>query len=435
MPQRQDAPDLPEVSLERVARFRLKRQCLLESARGDLAELVSRTGWLLATSGETPYLALFARAAEFHREDLDRAVFEEHTLLELPGARATTHIVPAAEGMLCLFGYARDVETRLQKLRQSARLTDAEMEKIESAVRSALTQGPLPLEEIRKKLGAEDNRDLGMPGQSTGYRNVFAAALAHLLAKGTVLKMNADGRLDRGRTVVVTAKRIVSDQRLRPVGPAETARKLAQLYFRAAGPASVEDFAWWAGLSPEESRAAVTSLGGELAGVRVSDERAASRLPAPDAEELLASDDGATATVALLLPHGDNLFALRRASAQVVRPAHARYPILDWRGEAIPAGVAGAGHHAPVVLDGFVAGAWEFDPEKRVVRWETFEPQPEETVALLDERAETLGAFIRDEIDPEAGRGDDALSRPGRVREMAKLWRALRRPPGKRRIG
>jgi uncharacterized protein YcaQ len=444
MPQRPGTPDLPEIGLEQAARFRLRRQHLLAPASGDLAVLVAQTGWLHAASSATPYLALFARCENFHRESLDRVLFEERSLLELPGARATTFVVPADEGMFCLFGYARDVESRIQKLRQPARLTDAELEKIENAVRSALAQGPLLLEEIRAKLPDELNRDLGPAGQSTGYRNLLAAALARLLARGVVLKVSDENRLDRGRTVFTTAKKVVSDKRLRPVGPAETARKLAQIYFAAAGPASVGDFSWWAGLSAEEARAAVTALDGELAAVRMAGERVPLHLPAEALDDLRASggdaaegergaDDaaaggtGAEPPSAILLPHGDNLFALRRATVHTVSPEHARFPIVDWRGGATPAGVAGAAHHAPVVVNGLIAGAWEYDPASAKVRWETFEPQPDAVAEALESQAGTLAAFIHDELDPAAGRGDETLSRPGKVREMARLWRSLRR--------
>jgi hypothetical protein len=427
-------PALPEAGIELVARFRLESQHLLDPGPPHSIEsLVSETGWLHSTSAKTPYLALFPRCGGICRSELDSALFESHALLELPGSRACTFVVPAAEGHLCLLGYSRDVETRISRLRKAENLAEAEVDRMETAVRGALAHGPLPVEELRAKIPREENRDLGSAGQNAGYRNILAVALARLQARGLVIKMAADGRLDSGRNTFALSKKVVPDVRLRPVGPAETARKLALLYFAAAGPATLEDFAWWADIPPEEARTAVDALGGELSPVRIAGERAPSFVPTASLERLLSPGPAVEVTT-LLLPHRDNLFGMRRGASCAVRPEHVKYPILDWRGGTTPAGVAGAAHHAPVVLSGFVMGAWAFDPKKGAIQWETFEPLDAGPAASLDQQAAGLARFIREDLGGTASApGDDTMSGVGRVQEMARLWRSLRRPPAKRR--
>ena len=61
----------------------------------DLGTALARTGWLNAPAGSsTPYLALATRFASFSRHDLDRAVFEEGRLVEVPTVRGTRMVVP-----------------------------------------------------------------------------------------------------------------------------------------------------------------------------------------------------------------------------------------------------------------------------------------------------------------------------------------------------
>jgi hypothetical protein len=64
----------PTLTLRQLNRATLARQLLLERQVIDPVDAVERVAGLQAQEPPSPYLALWARIAEFRAEDLDRAL-------------------------------------------------------------------------------------------------------------------------------------------------------------------------------------------------------------------------------------------------------------------------------------------------------------------------------------------------------------------------
>jgi hypothetical protein len=126
--------------------------------------------------------------------------------------------------------------------------------------------------------------------------------------------------------------------------PSAAAADLARWYFSAFGPATVEDFTAWSGLSAASARTAVDGLkGGELAEAQVGGRQM--WLPAP-LLDTLDEEDG-PAGVWRLLPAFDTFLVGYRDRELLIDPASAKQVY------------AGGGWIHPAVLrDGMVVGTW-----------------------------------------------------------------------------
>jgi hypothetical protein len=128
----------------------------------------------------------------------------------------------------------------------------------------------------------------------------------------------------------------------------EALAELARRYFTSHGPATLQDFAWWSGLTPAEARAGVDlatrQLGREIIGGQAY--WRSSSMPKPQ-----ESSSGAY----LLPPYDEYTVAYKDRSA-VLNPMYAKLPS------------AGNGIFNPsIVVDGQVVGTWKRTREKDAV--------------------------------------------------------------------
>ena len=156
--------------------------------------------------------------------------------------------------------------------------------------------------------------------------------LGHLSQRGLLCFGTRDGKQQTFTLLeewVPTAKTLARDEAL---------GELAVRYFTSHGPASVHDFAWWAGLTISESRAGVDSV--------------ASRLDSEDVDGrtlwFASSQPTRSSRAAHLLPAWDEFTVAYRDRSDILDPAYAKRVN------------AGGGVLKPViVVDGQVLGTWQ----------------------------------------------------------------------------
>jgi len=160
----------------------------------------------------------------------------------------------------------------------------------------------------------------------------------------------------------------------------EALAELAERYFQSHGPATLQDFTWWSGLTVADAK-----VGIELAGPRlereVVDGQASWFAAASPAARPAANP--ASPTVWLLPPFDEYTVAYKDRSA-VLDPAHGR--VMSSNGIFYPV----------IVLDGQVAGTWRrvFKQGSVMITLSPFAPlkKKEQQAAAL--AAERYGAFL-----------------------------------------
>jgi len=383
---RQDAPEVP---WPRVHAFRLRRHRLAPRAgRGDLAEVAGDACGVQAQILSAARLALRARTRGLRPTDVDRALLRNRTLVGVWCMRDTRHLVPSRDFAVFSRG-VHHIVRRWTSWFDRHRLPPEAIEPIVDSIVRALDR-PRTRDEVLELVSA----DLGIPKRakrmSRGWGNV--AHTEGLAVRGHVLPMSGmmgyacirglaccvanDGQ----DATFVRPDAWIPDWRDLTIPEAE--REFVRRYLRSYGPATPEDFAFWAGGFPLRSARAIwAGMGDGLSEVRLDGRPAwvlREDLPALRAAKV----DG---PVVRLLPYFDTYLLGHRDRAHLVDAAHYRrvYRPAAWI--------------APVVLvDGRCAGVWSHKKARdRIdVRVEPFSRMSRAVREGIAAEADDVGRFL-----------------------------------------
>jgi hypothetical protein len=372
------------VSAEQIRSWCWSRQGLDGSLEGARPEVVlERAGWMRSMGGSGPYLGFFARAS-LSRAQVDEAM-AALTIHELPSARGCTYVVPAADFAVALHagqGHAETAEIEMAK--KFLGVTDREMEKLSRTIVDAVSRSPADPKELKERLGGAV-RHLGEEGKKRGLTTTLPLGLGLLESHGEIRRVPVGGRLDQQRYQYVrwdpsplAGVRIAKD---------EVPMALGGRFFRWAAPATVAQFAWWAGLGKKVAQAVARALA--LVPLGEGDERL---LFSDDREALRAHCVSEKARVSLV-GSLDNLLHLRRELGTVLDPGDAERQVYGERKRAQLGTVLDLPHHA-IVDRGRLVGFWEYDATSRSIVRSLFGRGGR----AFDEAALRMAAFVRDEL-------------------------------------
>ncbi len=384
----------PRITLDRARAHWLRAQGLAEPLKGSLEEVVAATGWVRTLGGADVYLAVRARVPGMRREHLDAAV-EANSLQVIPAVRGCIYMVPRADAPLVLRVAEEAYRKRAEREHEKAGLTQKELADVAEAALATLRKGPLTTDALRKAMPAGVVRSLGEAGKKVGIASPLPPALRHLEFEGKVERRMEGGRLDTERYLWrVTARNPFTGAKV-PAATEERNARLAAIFFRQFGPATVEDFAAWAAFSQRDAKAAVARAG--LVPVAVEDCAEPSYVP----EDVLPPlrEKVPPATSVSLLPAHDLYVSSHGGPARLTDPEHHGIQVPSWG--ASKGGPLGDAAHMFVrpVLDGEkVVGLWEFDPKADDVVFRTFAPLAPRRRKAVQALAEDTAAFLREDI-------------------------------------
>jgi hypothetical protein len=221
---------------------------------------------LIGLHGSDPasvYLSAWARTREVDKSAIERALYEERSLVRMLGMRRTVFVVPAGLAAVvqaaCTDQIAAGLRRRLAQQVEAAGiaadgaawLAEAGQGAVRAlAARGVATGAELARDEPRlqaKILAAEDNR-------YGGAVNLTTRLLTLLSAEGLIVR----GR-PRGGWTSSQFTWSAGPQLSRPSPPAARA-ELARRWLSAFGPAPVSDLQWWTGLTAGQVRQALGQL-------------------------------------------------------------------------------------------------------------------------------------------------------------------------------
>src|SRR5437867_6513141 len=139
------------VPISHLNAWRMQRQ-FLDRPFGskNILELIKSIGWIYSPGCSTPYLSLWARLNSFKTEDLNRLVFDERKLIQLETLRGCTMLVPRDQAAVALRIRTRTFTELAKQTRQQMPVTDAEMEKLKTAIQRTLETGPKTSEPVHR---------------------------------------------------------------------------------------------------------------------------------------------------------------------------------------------------------------------------------------------------------------------------------------------
>src|SRR5262250_3169651 len=139
----------------RAAAWRVGRQYLVERApAGSLLAVASRICGLHAQLMSSAELSVWARVEKLDRRAVQRALWEERTLVKTWAMRGTLHLLPAEELTMWHGGLATSRRyLRANAWKKHFGITLAELEQISAAIAAALEGQVLTREALWQKVG------------------------------------------------------------------------------------------------------------------------------------------------------------------------------------------------------------------------------------------------------------------------------------------
>lgn len=350
------------MELRDALQLRLRNQRLAGEKLRSPAEAV---GWFGAVQGQEYNDARWAvgwRTADRTASRIDDAL-AEGSIIRTHVLRPTWHFVAREDfrWLMALSG-PRVIATTLPRQRQLG-IDEETMAAVRKALAKALEGGrALARPELQAVL-----REGGVSLDEDPQRFPWLMMIAEL--EGFICSGPRQGRQHTWA---------LADERVPPAPPLtrdEALRELTLRYFRAHGPATVRDFAWWSGFTLTDCRRGIEMARDNLEEDRLGEEPCylLADSPAPDSPRdlyLLAPFDEYTVGYAA---------ANRRHLAR--NPAHAGENLLDF---------------AIVDRDGHVVGAWQrrIAPGAVTIRPAFFEPPSAADVAAFEAAAGEFAASL-----------------------------------------
>ena len=222
-------------------------------------------------------------------------------------------------------------------------------------------------------------KSLGKAGISTegqrGYHLLAMAGLEGLLCFGS--------RRGRQQTFVLLDEWV--PEAGRSFGPGEALARLAERYFTGHGPATLQDFTWWSGLTVSDARAGIKAAGPLLSRVSYG-EREYFTGEAPPHDP--GGEPGA-----YLLPGFDEYILGYRDRSVILDPALADKTVIGANGMMLPT----------IVVDGSVVGTWKRTIGRNAVNiaMKPFVPLNAAHRRQVRAAAEQYGTFMRSPVTIE----------------------------------
>jgi hypothetical protein len=348
----------------RVAAFRAARHGLVERVEARYAlDVAARLCGLHAQVLSSAELTVWARVEGLQRGWVERALWEERSLVKLWAMRGTLHLLRTDELAFWLAALGTYEHFRKPVWLRNFGISESELDALIADIPRALAGRALTREELAGVVGEHVRGSWGMYLKPVSF------------AGGLCFAPNI------GRNVAFTTPREWVG--VEPDGAADLA-EVARRYLRAYGPATREDLARWWGVTPPAAGRMLAALGDEAATVEVGGVPA--RVLAEDVGALAAADPAGSVA---LLPAFDQYVAGAPRTTPALFPGD-----LERDGKAI---YRPQGWLSPVlVVDGRIEGVWRHAVKgKRVdVTIEPFGKQPRRVLAAAEAEADRLREFL-----------------------------------------
>ena len=367
---------------ERRARLG-RRHCLAGGAHAaGVAELARSLVALHATDPASVFLAVAARVPGADPAAVERALYDDRTVVRMLGMRRTLFVVPTDVVPIVQAACTRALEDR--ERRTTARMIeqagvtddgDAWLRPVEDATVAALAaRGEGTATQL-----AED-----VPELRTQFRHGVGKKWEGLIGVSTrvLALLSASGRIVRGRprgSWISTQYRWVPADAWIPGGvgdlPTDGARvELVRRWLVAFGPGTVADLKWWTGWTVAEVRRALAGL-----------------------DTVEVDLDGATGLVL-----ADDVEAVDAPEPWVALLPALDATVMGWKGrgwylgEYAPALFDRSGNAGPTVwCDGRIVGGWAQRPDGEIAL-RLFEEVGAEAAAAVDAAADRVRRWLGD---------------------------------------
>lgn len=359
---------MPETTItyEAIAQQRLYHQQLSQQILTTPAEIVAYFGAVQAQEYLDAKWSLSMRLQNAKTDDIFERAFTAGEILRTHIMRPTWHFVAPADIRWLLMLTAPRVHALNAYMYRQLELDDALFVRSHAAIAKALEGGnQLTRAELQAVLAAA-----GIHAQGVRLAYILHhAELEALICSG--------GRKGKQFTYALLDERAPQVPMLTPD---EALAELVKRYFTSHGPARLEDFAWWSGLTTADAKRGVELVGSALLHAVIAGKSYWFSEVAPQS----APQSAEVAPRAYLLPTYDEYLLSYRDRGAALNPHYAE----RWRS------VEG-GFFSSLVIDGQVVGIWKRTIKKSAVHLELnlFRALNDAETAAFESETKRFGEF------------------------------------------
>jgi hypothetical protein len=359
---------------EQVHAWRLAQQCL--APRLERRNFVRAAERVLGVQAQVPSaaeLAMGARVEGLTRADVQRALWQDRTLVKTWAMRGTIHVFAAADLPLVVAARCADGgRYRLNDFRQFG-FTEAQYDEFLRVVPEVLGAAPMTREALASAVAERM--------KTPAVRNALLATSWGTLWKPSMFRGELCFGPGEGRTkTFVNPRRWLREWR--EWEPREAQREVTRRYLRTYGPATPRDFSfWWDGGGTTFGKQMFAALGDEVTTVDVEGWQATALRSTLD-----AMAEVQTGPTVRLLPMFDvYVLTQSRNWEPILAPEH--------KGKVFR---AAAWVSAVVLVNGKIEGVWEYETRKgqTQVQVRMFIPPAESVRQEIAAEAERLASFL-----------------------------------------
>ncbi|MFI6585810.1 winged helix DNA-binding domain-containing protein [Embleya sp. NPDC050493] len=252
---------LPRISDdERRARLGIRHR-LAPGARAANAEDAARAVLLLhATDPATVYMSTCARLAEPSSAEVERALYDDKSLVRMPGMRRTVYVVPR-EIVHVVQRSSTDAVAITQRrvmlqFLASGGYDEAWLDEVETATVAALTElgeaTAMQLGEVVPQLRTQIRVAIGKPYEAN--QGVSTRLLFTLSCEGRIVRAKPQGSWLSSRFRYTIAPPLPE------IGRTEAKAELVRGWLAAFGPGTSDDLKWWTGWTVADTRHALAAV-------------------------------------------------------------------------------------------------------------------------------------------------------------------------------
>lgn len=341
---------------------------------GSMLAVASRLCGLHAQLMSSAELTVWARVEDLDRGSVQRALWEDRTLVKTWAMRGTLHLLPAAEMPVW---HAALSTSRRRHLKPAVLkyfgITREDLDRLTEAIAVVLDGHVMTREELAREVG-----------RLTGSA-AFGAKLA-LGSWGTILKPAAfTGRLcfgpSLGQRVQYTRPDTWLAETRQPVDSQAALAAVTRRYLAAYGPATYHDFArWWGGGSIATARQWIAALGEEVSPVQLDGTQA--WMLTAHVREVRERPKRSVR----LLPGFDQYVVNASVHTQCLLPGSLRHRVYRPQGWISPV----------LLVNGRMAGTWrhEIKGSRVKVVIQPFVKAPRWVLLAAGQEAERLAVFL-----------------------------------------
>jgi len=254
---------------ERRRRIGARHALAVPRPKDDLARLADDMAGIHATDPASVYMELRARVRDLTHADVERALYDDRSLVKVLGMRRTMFVVSPAFAGVIHAATAADIAVRERRrtyqMLEGAGITDAPARWAAGVERETLKVldelGEATAADLTKRVpGLREQIPVGEGKKWAGVVGVSTRMLFLLAAEGRIIRGRPKGTWLSSMYRWVPMDRWIEGG-LEP-WPAERAQaELVRRWLGAFGPGTTRDIQWWTGWTVARTKAALTALG------------------------------------------------------------------------------------------------------------------------------------------------------------------------------